>query len=199
MKTGAEIQKGYPSQADRQSVASPSSGRLIMAEAELWWPPREISFKARQVKWLISVLPVLREGLWPPCPRESGYLNAAPRRMPPRVHAPFETAALVAAELDVRIRSCGMDGWLVKAVYGWGENYVSLGLSDKELFRRVMRCLKYITGWKRKRVSYRDFVNHRRKETGYGQVEAGCTPLATPALKSVPGFIPCRERVRAQV
>jgi hypothetical protein len=137
-----------------------------MAEVERWWPLREIHFTAEQVKWLISFLPVLREGRWPPYPHGNSYREEPFGRNPNHVHAPFETAAMVAAELDVRIKACGIDGWLVKAVYGWGENYQSLGLTDQELYQRVGRCLKYVVGWKRKRVSYREFVNHRRYKLG---------------------------------
>jgi len=132
-----------------------------VAEIEQWWPLRSIIFSAQQVKWLISFLPVLREGRWPPFPH-TGYPQAPFGRRANRNGAPFESAAMVAAELDIRLKACGMDGWLVKMVYGWGENYQSLGLADQELCRRLNRCLKYVTGWKRKRVSYREFVNHRR-------------------------------------
>ena len=133
-----------------------------MAEREAWCPPRDIRFTVGQVKWLVSVLPMLREGRWPADPRRSGYTDSPAGQKRNDTHAPFETAALITAELEVRIKACGVDGWLVKAVYGWGEDHQTLGISDEELYRRVGTCLKYVSGWSRKKTAYREFINHRK-------------------------------------
>jgi hypothetical protein len=127
-----------------------------------WWSPRNIRFTSAQVKWLLGYLPLLREGKWPSdicIQAETGRTSGCHSV---KNHAPFESAAMVAAELDERITACGPDGWLVKAVFGWGEDPVSLGLTDGELNRRVGRCLKYICGWQRKRTTYQEFIGHRK-------------------------------------
>jgi hypothetical protein len=133
-----------------------------MMKIEQWWAPRDIRFSLEQVKWLVGYLPLLREGKWPSDTsvqvesERTGSGNSVKSR------APFESAAMVAAELDQRITACGLDGWLVKAVFGWGEDSVSLGISDEELYRRVGHCLKYVSGWQRKKTTYREFIGHRK-------------------------------------
>jgi hypothetical protein len=133
-----------------------------MAERDPWCPPGDIRFTVEQVKWLVSLLPMLREGRWPADPHDSGYINPPAIRKRNNIHAPFETAALIAAELEARLNACAEDGWLVKAVYGWGEDCQTLGIADMELYRRVAGCLRYVSGWSRRKVSYRDFVSHRK-------------------------------------
>jgi hypothetical protein len=138
----------------------------VMAERETWCRPGDIRFTIEQVKWLVGLLPLLREGRWPPDPGQSGHTGLPAGRKTENTHAPFETPALIAAELELRIIACGADGWLVKAVYGWGEDHQTLGISGQELSRRVGRCLKYISGWSRKKMTYQDFLNHRKAEQG---------------------------------
>jgi hypothetical protein len=75
---------------------------------------------------------------------------------------------MIAAEMDARLKSCGIDGWLVKAVFAWDEDESSLGLEKEVFLVRISRCLKYISGWKRKITPYPFWVkqtNYRRKKT----------------------------------
>jgi hypothetical protein len=127
----------------------------------VWYAPHEIRYSVEQVKWLISILPSLREGNWPPDPRETGYNDRSFTTRQWQRHAPFETACMIAGEVDARLKACGWDGLLVKSVYCWGEDYQSLGISEEELYRRCGRCLEYVSGWKRKNMSYKQWVKQR--------------------------------------
>jgi hypothetical protein len=138
-----------------------------------WWEPKEIHFSLEQVKWIISILPLLREGRWQPKPHEGAYGHSVSRSQGKPDHAPFESPAMIAAEMDARLKSCGADGWLVKAVFALDEDERSLGLESHDFRRRVGRCLSYLSGWRRKTSSYRDWArqnDYRRKK-----ISAGCS------------------------
>jgi hypothetical protein len=128
---------------------------------EQWWAPAEIRYTTDQVKWLVSILPSLREGHWPPNPRETGYVDRSIISKQWQRHAPFEMACMIAGELDARLKACGKDGLLVRAVYCWGEDYQSLGMRDEELSWRCGRCLAYISGVKRKTTQYLQWAKQR--------------------------------------
>jgi hypothetical protein len=135
---------------------------------ERFWEPREIYFGFEQVRWLISNQPILRDGNWPPKPHDGAFRTLRDPSKPRAPFAPFESPALICAELDARLKNCGHDGLLTKAVLAWEEDENTLGLDRRELYRRVLRCLKYVSGWKRKRMPYTFWsrqVNWRAKQT----------------------------------
>lgn len=82
-----------------------------------WYSPNRLRFTRSQILWLIKHLPTLRQHQYPPDPRETGYIDPGTivKRGKPR--APFETAALLLAELEEKIEACGMDGLLLEMVY----------------------------------------------------------------------------------
>jgi hypothetical protein len=137
----------------------------MTSNSEIWWEPRDIRFTIEQCKWLISVLPRLRDGVWPADPRGNGYIPTRTCR-PENIHAPFETAEMIAGEIEARLEACGPDGILVEAFYGWGKDTRSLmkyfHLDQKTLSSRVGRCLIYISGWKRKPYRYEELSAHRK-------------------------------------
>ena len=131
-----------------------------------WYAPREINFSPEQVLWLISYLPLLKEGLYPPSPHASGYTDALSSRRSRRHNAYFETPCQLAGEVEVRLSRCHRDGLLVEARYLWDKDDEYLcrcfDLTERELGRCIGRAIRYISGWKRKRRSYREFISHRR-------------------------------------
>ena len=155
-----------------------------MNQIAFWWSPGQIRFSSEQCRWLINVLPLLHEGFWPPKPGGSSPAGPPQGKKRPGEHAPFETPEMAAAEIETRLEACGLDGLLAEAVFGWGKDFWSLmkyfGLDQKELRERVSRCLRYITGWKRKRTPYRNFCNHRPRET-----KANAAAL-TPGARNIP-------------
>ena len=140
---------------------------------EPWWSPREIVFNTKQVLWLLGWLLFLGEGSWPPEHRETGYTDVG--RMKSRSHrAPFETAAVVHAELDARIRACGQDGEMLLAYHCYGMEAIRIArlvkMDEERVMRRIKRALRYIASgpdrrWhdtpKRKAQTYQEFISHR--------------------------------------
>src|SRR3990167_5570911 len=109
----------------------------------------DISFCRHQMLWLIDNLAGLRAGISPPNPEPTGYLNAG-SSLPAsvRAHAKFETPVQLAAEVDSRLDRTGKDGiFLVAQV-----------LAEQDLHPDAEEALRYITGWRRKTMKYREWV-----------------------------------------
>jgi len=138
-----------------------------LGTAEHWYSAGEISFKTGQVIWILENLAIFRLGIYPARPNGSGYpdLTPAPKHRTGR-GAVFERAGEIAAEIEVRIKRAGFDGFLLEAVYSWDKSEDELaevfGMKQRDIRRRISRSLKYISGYRRKRCSYKDFIGHRK-------------------------------------
>ena len=137
-----------------------------------YWSPKQISFTKPQVKWLISFLPLLRNGEYLPDPRESGYTDQGIKSRQFKPGAKWETAAGIAAEIDTRIQRAGADGLMMEFLYAFepeDENFIiehmaqALNIGRKEVAQRIRNALYYVSGADRKRTSYTRYVqdNHR--------------------------------------
>lgn len=117
----------------------------------IWWPPGKITFRRRQMLFLIKNLPELREGHWPADPAGSGY---------------YEIPAGIAAEIEDWLEKCGIDGLILLAIECWGESEASLAkylrIPPWSIKKRAKRALRYISGWERKRQSYKESLSHKR-------------------------------------
>jgi len=133
-----------------------------------WYSPHSIKFTKAQVKWLISVLPMLRNGVYPRNPKESGYTDAGivPKKQT-KAGAKFEIPAGLAAELEIRIQRAGVDGLMLEFLYAFepaDELFVMehmaqcLNLSRKEVNQRIRNALYYVSGDKRKTGSYSQYI-----------------------------------------
>jgi len=134
---------------------------------DAWFSPKAITFNREQILWLISVLPILRGGEYPPEPIDSsGYTDAPLGKKGKLRKAYFETPTGLAAEVDIRIEKAGIDGGLLEAVYGaefqdkasimrhWAN---ILRAEAKTIDQCCRRALAYITGWQRKPCNYSEF------------------------------------------
>ncbi|AGG07959.1 hypothetical protein [Dehalococcoides mccartyi] len=134
----------------------------MVTKAE-WWSERQIRFTRGQIEWLLPLLPLLIEGKWPPEPSNWANNSEVCKRSRSR-HASFEKPCQVAAEIESRLNACGSDGFIVKALYVWGEKpeIVANAFNQNEfiMWKRVDRVLKYVSGWKRKRNTFKNFVFH---------------------------------------
>ena len=114
-----------------------------------WYAPSEIKFRKEHVLFLIEHIDLLRSGQWPPECKNTGYIGTNSQKS---FHAPFETPALFAAEIDYRLGRCGLAGQLleakVKAQYLWLE-------------REANQALMYCCGWKRRDRSFADWKKDR--------------------------------------
>jgi len=129
-----------------------------------YYEPYEIQFCRLQMLWLLAYLPILKDGRYPPG-AATGYVDMhLESNRSPAVRASFETPAGLAAEVEVRLDRCGLDGVILKAITLWGEPpdklAGKLNMTCEDVLRRRERALQYISGWRRRRITYRDFCAH---------------------------------------
>jgi hypothetical protein len=133
-----------------------------------WYRASEIKFTQRQIIWILENLTLFREGIYPTNPYGSGYTEAPHNRCRKGSarHAPFERACDVAAEVEVRLKRTGLDGFLLEAIHCWGKDETEMaaimGMGLAAVFKRTDNALRYIAGWRRKPYSYKDFVSHKK-------------------------------------
>jgi len=117
----------------------------------------EIRFTQDQVIWLLGILPLLRNGWWP----ESDDCQGSHSR-----RAYFETPILLAREIDARLEKTETDGAMAEGRYTLLKSYESLAkqyrFQYEEVVWRIEKAIKYISGWKRKRRSYKEWKEHRK-------------------------------------
>ncbi len=138
-----------------------------------WYNPHAVTkFTKAQVKWLISVLPLLRNGSYPRNPKESGYTDTGIKSRQFKAGASFEIPASIAAELDIRIQRAGADGLMLEFLYAFepaDELFVMehmaqcLNLERKEVTQRIRNALGYVSGNGRKKNSYSQYVKDGRR------------------------------------
>jgi hypothetical protein len=134
--------------------------------------PREIRFTKSQVCWILNNYSDFKLGIWPAQTYVSGYTDPGMRSTKVSGNAKFTVAADVYSEVDVRIKACGVDGGMTEDYFWVGRDYQTIalqhGLATMEVINRIGRCLRYCSGWKRKRRGYKEFYSH--KEQGYYKV-----------------------------
>jgi hypothetical protein len=117
---------------------------------------------------LIKWLPLLETGVWPPEHKESGYLGGSPRFSS---QAKFIKAAEVYAELSWRLTQCKIDGLLLEyAVQVGYEDMIAiedklaraLETTPRDVHIRIMNCLSYCIGRRRKNVTYSRYCIQRK-------------------------------------
>jgi len=132
-----------------------------------WYSYGEIRFSRSQILWLIMHLEFAPDG-WPPEYKESGYVGGKSSR---KQRAPFEMPACIWAELRKRIEATGQNGLWMEIVYSNPENYPwqiqhianAMRFEYRTIERRIHTALRYVTGRRRKAISYREFRERKRK------------------------------------
>jgi len=140
-------------------------------EEKEWYSPHSIKFSKAEVKWLISILPLLRSGFYPPNPKESGYTDSKIYSKRVFRGAKFETPVLLATELDMRLERCGQDGLLLEFLYSQDPadelqviQHIAgcLNTDIWEVNRRIGRALRYVCGRNFKNSTYKEFISRRK-------------------------------------
>jgi len=90
------------------------------------YTPRTLKFDRPGIEWVWENIHTLRSGIWPGSKPSSGYTELPGSAQRGIAHASFETCALTAAEVEIRAKRCGLDGYLVE------EKYVK-GMSEEEI------------------------------------------------------------------
>ena len=115
------------------------------------------------VKWVLDNLLTLREGLNPKGKNTEPLSSIVGTRI---TEAVFIHHCETAGEVERRLNICGIDGYLLKQIYAWGESveYLSknLHISEREIEKGVTRAMEYITGKWPKR-GYKEYKNHKGK------------------------------------
>ena len=124
-----------------------------------WYSPAEIRFQRPEMIFLILHLDLLSEGMWPPDPQGTGYIDNPIRRVKAEGH--FVRPVQFSAEVKLRLRTTGEAGEaLVDEIKG--------GITDYEsLSRPAQRALNYVSGWRRRKQTYPEFratAKHRGGE-----------------------------------
>ena len=136
-----------------------------------WYSPHAVTrYTKAQVKFLIPYLPMLRSGDYPRNPKETGYTDPAIKQKQISHIPKFETPAIIAAELDIRIQAAGADGLMMEFLYAFepdDEIFIidhmaqCLNLERKEVTQRIRNALYYVSGERRKTGGYSQYVrNH---------------------------------------
>jgi hypothetical protein len=115
---------------------------------------------------------LLRSGQWPPSHKETGYTDNPIGKKQVSTQAPFIKASSIAAEIDLRIQRCGVDGLMCEFLYSQDyadENFIiqhmaqCLNMESREVSQRVRNALYYISGSGRKQTSYKVYTQKHRK------------------------------------
>ena len=129
-----------------------------------YYLPSEIHFTLDSCLWLIRNLVILRSGEWPPEPLHIDLLHKVGDK------AYFETPIQYAAEIELRMERCGVDGLILEAIECWGKTDASLaayfGFPEWSVRKRRAKALRYVASgpnvrWhttpKRKSQDYQGF------------------------------------------
>lgn len=142
-----------------------------MTDRKDWFSPHSIRFTKPQVRYLIPLLPQLRVGEYPRDPKESGYTDQGIQGRQFRAGAAFETPAGIAAECDLRISKCGIDGLLLELLYTvepedelFFLQHLAMSLNEDipKINKRIKNALAYCSGNGRKARTYKQFIHHEK-------------------------------------
>jgi len=137
--------------------------------SELYYPPNTICFYSEQVYWLLDYLPMLRDGKYPPEP--SSYTDITKVQKSRSCKGGFETPVEIAAELMVRMKACGLDGYLAIQHYAYGVPIEEMGTERDYIESRIKKVVSYISSgthrrWvdkeKRRGLNYKDWCKMYR-------------------------------------
>ncbi len=136
-----------------------------------WYSYASFKFTKAQIKWGEANIVTLRNGVWPPSHKESGYVGE-PYKKRVSHEGSFVKAASIAAELDYRIEKCGVDGLMLEFLYAFDsadELFVMehmaqcLNLERKEVTQRIRNALYFVSGVGRKTGIYSQYIKDGRR------------------------------------
>ena len=142
---------------------------------DVWFSPREINFsKFQLVSFLLPNLPYIRDGIWPPSGKTTGYTEISNKPCY-RAGAAFEAIVGIAAEIDIRMALIGKLSEILELIYTLDEEPLQVArdyrMSEEDLSYHCRKMLKFMSGWRRKRETYQDwlrFSNIRRLAMAIG-------------------------------
>ena len=137
--------------------------------------PRDIINNLAQVIWILENIHTLKSGVWPESV-PSGELTM----MSHSSHASFENACLVAAEIEIRVQRCGLDGYLVGDKYALGQRMTEEDrMTEEQIARKrhmyvskvhniIKSVLDYCASGHKQRIeSYQEFKRRTHSNRKY--------------------------------
>jgi len=135
-----------------------------------WIKPGDVNFSREQMEnFLLPNLSLLQRGEWPPEEVETGYaeIDAASIQHHSASTAYFTRACEIAAEIGSRLNQCGKYQRIIRelnCVQGDPGRLAQAYNLDMDSFNILWnKLLIYISGWRRKRVSFKRWVKSEVK------------------------------------
>lgn len=129
-----------------------------------FYAPHEIHFTVSQIVWLLKNLSLLKDGRWPP-----GDSDDILTRKGIKGRSYFEIPAVISAEVEIRLKRLGDDGFIIRDRFCHDEDVRTLSrkyhLFIEDVKSRISRGLRYMSGEARKQISYKEFTNHRKSHS----------------------------------
>lgn len=129
----------------------------------IWFSPAQINFNRYQIEFfLLPNLIYLRQGIWPPEGKTTGYIKNSNKPVY-RSGTYSEKIVDIAAELDARMALIGKLSKVLELIYTLNKEPFQVArdykITEEDLTYHCRKMLKFISGWKRKRESYQDWLN----------------------------------------
>lgn len=123
-----------------------------------YYEMNQIKYCSPQILFLIEHLELLRDGIYPCNPINTGYTDSIDPsiRVQPSGIAGFVTPALIYSDVSSRLKACRKDGETLEheVRYLHADYYGLLSPSARN-------ALLYISGWRRKRMKYYKWLKQR--------------------------------------
>ena len=122
-----------------------------------WYAPHEIYFSAPQIIFILENLELLEAGQYPR--QVTGYIDQ-PDVLNFRVgrSGRFTRPVEIAAEVNIRVKTCGYDGALLRGRFQFDQSVTELSEQYQKpewvIYMRISRALRYCSGWKRRQIPY---------------------------------------------
>jgi len=126
-----------------------------------WFAFNEVRFCSHQVLWLLKWGDYLRSGHWPPEPEKDE--NKTNKRS---TEATFVKPELIIAEVSARLALTGVNGKLLVALV---EAHPDVELQS--LDRDARDALYYVSGWRRRRVSFGRWRRNRGQKMSLNDIK----------------------------
>jgi len=131
----------------------------------------EVRYAKDQLIFLLNNLGSLQAGVWPgdepnipgheDCESKGGVYGSSPP------YIPDKEVIRIAREIDRRLLACGDDGSLLRERYSEHKTVEQLArmfsVSRWLVYHRCQRALKYLEGWRYKRISYPEWCKRKEK------------------------------------
>ena len=132
--------------------------------SDIWYSPQTIRFtKLQFVSFLLPNLLYIRDGIWPPEGRTTGYVESS-NKPSYRAGAYFETISNIAAEIDTRMSLIGSMSEILERIYTLNEEPLQVArdfkMTEEDLTYHCRKMLSFISGYKRKRESYHSWLRY---------------------------------------